>query len=82
MEESPINASNREYVFGVEERFIEEFNGPDREFYISYFDVMKISEVDRTHKGEEYCIVVGLRDKLPAGLELPTHYMGVKIYIK
>ncbi len=82
MEESPINASDREYVFGVEERFIEEFNGPDRESFISYFDVKKISEIDSNVQGDEYCILVGLRDKMPAGLELPEQFMGVKVYIK
>ncbi|MEI7513218.1 MAG: hypothetical protein WCJ74_01190 [bacterium] len=82
MEESPTIALNREHVFGVYERFTEEFNKPDRESYISYFDVKKISEIDPNTGDDEYCIVVGLRDKLPAGLELPERYLGVKIYTK
>ena len=82
MEESPTIALNREYVFGVYERFTEEFNSPNRESYISYFDVKKVSEINPNAGGDEYCILVGLRDKLPEGLELPERYMGVKIYTK
>lgn len=67
------------------ERFTELYNAPPLDGYVSRFAFSTLGAEDPTApegaRGEP-CILVHLRERLPAGHEIPPEFEGVRVFAK
>lgn len=82
--ERVTNVPTREQLL-LMERFTERYNAPPFDGYVSMFSLSTVGAENLIAPEEsraEPCILVRLRETLPAGLEIPDEFEGVKVFVR